>query len=47
MDLKELPPLNRTDFQPTEDILRLGKTISSFTEDELRNDPKLAYILNK
>ena len=42
-----MPKLKREDFQPDEQILRLGKTIPAFTEDEIANDPKLAYILSK
>lgn len=42
-----MPKLKREDFQPDEQILRLGKTIPAFTEEEITNDPKLAYILSK
>lgn len=41
------PKLKREDFIPSEEILLLGETIPSFTQKEIDDDPKLAYILSK
>ena len=43
----DVPKLRREDFLPDEEILSLGKTIPPFTEEELKADSKLAYILGK
>ncbi len=43
----KMPKLSREEFAPTEEILRLGSTIPSFSQEELDEDPKLAYILSK
>jgi len=41
------PHLDRADFLPTDEILRLGRTIPPFTQEELDNDPKLARLLSE
>ena len=41
------PALKREDYLPDERLLRLGKTIPAVTEEQLAEDPKLAYILSK
>ena len=41
------PHLDRADFIPTDEILRLGSTIPAFTKEELENDPKLAHLLSE
>ena len=43
----EVPKLRREDYLPDEDILSLGQTIPPFSEEELKADAKLAYILGK
>lgn len=45
--MPKLPKLKRDDFLPSQDILQLGRTIPSFTQEELDNDPKLAYLLSE
>ena len=42
-----LPKLKREDFIPSQEILQLGSTIPAFTQEELDNDPKLAYLLSE
>lgn len=45
--MPRLPKLKRKDYAPSEEILQLGRTIPAFTQEELENDPKLAYLLSE
>ena len=45
--MPRLPKLKREDYTPSQEILQLGRTIPPFTQEELDNDPKLAYILSE
>lgn len=42
-----IPRLNLKDYTIDEDIRLLGDTFEEPTEEELANDPKLAYIWSK
>ena len=42
-----IPKLNRADYPLDDDILRLGELLQEPSQEELENDPKLAYILSK
>ena len=45
--MPRLPKLKRKDYLPSREILQLGSTIPAFTQEELDNDPKLAYLLSE
>ena len=45
--MPRLPKLRREDYTPSQEILQLGRTIPPFTQEELDNDPKLAYLLSE
>ena len=42
-----LPRLKMEDFPIEEDFLQIGNAFGEITEEDLINDPKLAYLLSK
>ena len=41
------PRLKKEDYPIDEDLLQLGRVLAEPSEEELENDPRLAYILEK
>lgn len=43
----KIPRLKRDDYPIDNDLLQLGQVLAEPSAEELENDPKLTYILNK
>ena len=41
------PRLKKEDYPIDEDLLQLGRVLAEPSEEQLENDPRLAYILEK